>query len=126
MMTSTPTVTRDQIGSDLRQLGIAPDDILLVHSSLSALGRVEGGADAVIDAILDVLGAKGTLLMPSFPGGGEHQLIRNGFIFDVRTAQSEMGLISRPFVAGPARFARSTRRTPLPVWLSHGRTVERT
>jgi aminoglycoside 3-N-acetyltransferase len=97
MATSTPTVTRDKISSDLQELGIAPGDILLVHSSLSALGWVEGGAETAIDALLDVLGGKGTLLMPSFPRGGEHQLIRNGFIFDVRSAASEMGAISETF-----------------------------
>ncbi len=30
---------------DLRQLGIKEDDTILVHSSLSSLGYVEGGAD---------------------------------------------------------------------------------
>ena len=33
----------------LNELGILPGDIVLVHSSLSALGFVEGGAQTVID-----------------------------------------------------------------------------
>jgi len=41
---------------------------VLVHSSLSSLGCVEGGADAVIDALLDVLGPGGTLVVPTLTG----------------------------------------------------------
>jgi aminoglycoside 3-N-acetyltransferase len=42
---------------------------LMVHSSLSRLGHVAGGAGAVNEALLDALGPQGTLLMPSFNHG---------------------------------------------------------
>ena len=35
--------------------GTIPGSILLVHSSLSSMGRVDGGADAVIDATLNAM-----------------------------------------------------------------------
>jgi ATP-dependent DNA ligase len=44
--------TSQSIEEDLISLGIQPGNILLVHSSLSALGWVCGGAPAVIDALL--------------------------------------------------------------------------
>lgn len=46
----TPTVTRREIEEKLKFLGI--DGGVEVHSSLSSFGRVEGGADAVVDALL--------------------------------------------------------------------------
>jgi aminoglycoside 3-N-acetyltransferase len=46
--------------------GIATGSRVLVHSSLSSLGHVDGGADAVIDGILDVIGGEGTLMVPTF------------------------------------------------------------
>jgi aminoglycoside 3-N-acetyltransferase len=49
----------------MRGLGIEAGDVLLAHSSLSSFGRVEGGVDAVIDALLDVLGPDGTLVLPT-------------------------------------------------------------
>jgi len=41
---------------------------VVVHSSLSSFGYVEGGADAVIDALEEVITPEGTLVMPTFSG----------------------------------------------------------
>lgn len=38
----------------------------MVHSSLSSIGYVIGGAQTVVGALIDVLGPRGTLVMPSF------------------------------------------------------------
>jgi aminoglycoside 3-N-acetyltransferase len=63
-----PLVTRDSVSAELRALGVEPGEILLVHSSLSALGWVNGGAVAVVGALLDALGPDGTLVVPSQSG----------------------------------------------------------
>jgi len=62
----TTPLTREDIASGLRALGLGEGDAVLLHSSLSSLGRVEGGAGAVVDAFLDVLGPGGTLAVPVF------------------------------------------------------------
>ena len=54
------TITREQITFALRLGGIQKGDIVLMHSALSSIGPVEGGADAVIDAVLDAVGEEGT------------------------------------------------------------------
>ncbi len=59
-------VTRDRIADDLRRLGVRPGGVLMPHSSLRSLGTVDGGAAAVVDAMLDALGEQGTLAGPSF------------------------------------------------------------
>lgn len=51
---------------DLADIGIGPGDVLIVHSSLSSMGYVEGGAVTVIRALLDTLREDGTLLFPGF------------------------------------------------------------
>ncbi|MEV6739757.1 AAC(3) family N-acetyltransferase [Streptomyces sp. NPDC051104] len=63
-----PLVTRDGLRAQLRALGIRPGEILLVHSSLSSLGWVSGGAVAVVQALLDALGPDGTLVVPTQSG----------------------------------------------------------
>ncbi len=57
--------TRESVSDDLRALGVRPGGILLIHTSLSSLGWVSGGALTVVHALLDVLGPDGTLVVPS-------------------------------------------------------------
>ncbi|KRD10683.1 MULTISPECIES: aminoglycoside N(3)-acetyltransferase [unclassified Streptomyces] len=63
-----PLVTRSTLAADLRALGVASGEILLVHSSLSSLGWVCGGAVAVVHGLLDALGPDGTLVVPAQSG----------------------------------------------------------
>ena len=57
--------TIDSLQADFRALGIRSGMVLLVHSSLRAMGWVCGGAVAVIIALQEILGATGTLVMPT-------------------------------------------------------------
>jgi aminoglycoside 3-N-acetyltransferase len=103
--------TRRELADDLRRLGVLPGDVLLVHSSLSKLGFVEGGPDAVIDAFLDVLGGTGTLAMPTFPFDTfVAEYLRQNPSFDVRTTPSRMGKLTEVFRVRPG-VRRSTHPT---------------
>jgi aminoglycoside 3-N-acetyltransferase len=70
--------TRASLGADLRALGVRPGSVLIVHSSMKSLGWVAGGTVAVTQALLDVLGPDGTLVVPthtpenSDPSGWRH------------------------------------------------------
>ncbi len=57
--------TRTSLGADLRDAGLGWGDVVLVHASLSSLGWVCGGSVAVVQALLDVLGRHGTLVVPT-------------------------------------------------------------
>lgn len=61
-------VTVSSLVTDLRELGISAGDTVLVHSSLSALGWVCGGPQAVVDALQDVVTESGTLVLPTHTG----------------------------------------------------------
>ncbi len=57
--------TVESLQADFKALGIKKGMVLLVHSSLNAMGWVCGGAVAVIIALQEVLGETGTLVMPA-------------------------------------------------------------
>ena len=64
-------VTGEDIVAGLRDLEVHQGDVVMVHSSLSRFGEVVGGADTVIDALQNVIGPTGLLVMPTFT---EHQV----------------------------------------------------
>lgn len=80
-------MTQQDLVNAFRQLGLQPGDAVLVHSAFSAIGRVEGGPDTVIDALLEVLGKEGTLLMPTLSSG----------VFDRENSPSKVGLLTEIF-----------------------------
>lgn len=60
--------TRSSIVTALRDLGVKEGETLLVHSSLSALGWICGGPQAVCDALSGIVGESGTIVVPTHTG----------------------------------------------------------
>lgn len=81
------TVTKAQIVSGLREMGLGEGALVQVHSSMKSLGYVEGGAEAVVDALLETVGPTGTVMVPTFNHGRAE-------VFDVRETPSTNGLIT--------------------------------
>jgi aminoglycoside 3-N-acetyltransferase len=63
---ATSPIRPVDIVEGLRSAGLQAGQSVVVHSSLSAFGWVEGGALAVLRALSEVIGPKGTLVMPTF------------------------------------------------------------
>lgn len=82
---------------------IKAGDILMVHASFSAIGKVIGGPETVIHALQNVLTENGTLIMPVF-----HQpellidMIKSGVQIDLRTAKSTVGMLTEVFRNSPS------------------------
>src|SRR5262245_17403227 len=55
----------DEVTHQLRTLGLQPGSVLVVHASFSKVAPIAGGPAGLIDALRSVLGADGTLVMPS-------------------------------------------------------------
>jgi aminoglycoside 3-N-acetyltransferase len=55
--------SRQQLAADLRALGLARGDVVMVHASLRAIGEIAGGPDEVHLAIKDVVTEDGSLIM---------------------------------------------------------------
>ena len=58
-------ITKEVLIHKFFQLGIKQGDTLLVHASLSSLGYVVGGAEALFLALREVIGKQGTIVVPS-------------------------------------------------------------
>ena len=58
--------TRGELATDFRRIGLERGDAVVLHGSLRSIGRVDGGADTVVAALLDVLGPDGLLAAPVY------------------------------------------------------------
>jgi aminoglycoside N3'-acetyltransferase len=105
----------DGLVVDLRNLGCALGDLLMVHASLRAIGPVEGGADGVIEALEKAVGRRGTLLMTlgarderdwvnERPEGERAGLLRDAIAFDrlATPADPDVGILAEVFRRRPA------------------------
>lgn len=91
-MAESGALTKQDIVNDLRRLGVGPGMTIMVHSSLSALGHVEGGAETLIEALIEAVGPEGTVAMPAMPGSG---------VFDIESSPSTVGTVTEVFRTYP-------------------------
>lgn len=58
-------VLKKDILNALREVGVTQGQTIMVHTSLRSLGFVCGGAQVMIEALLEAVGESGTIMMPS-------------------------------------------------------------
>ena len=85
-------ITKEDIVNRLKEIGIKKDDSLMVHSSLSRIGMIEGGAETLIDAFLEVIGKNGLLAMPAF-SALDFDKEKNLYVFDVNKTPAYTGSV---------------------------------
>ena len=56
--------TKADLKHDLAAMGLTGNETILIHSSMKSIGTVEGGADTVLDALMEFF-AEGLLLLPT-------------------------------------------------------------
>jgi aminoglycoside 3-N-acetyltransferase len=93
-------VIREDIVAGLRAIGLPVGAVALVHSSLSSFGHVAGGASTVIQALIEAVGAEGTVMVPTLTGS-EELGPANPPVFDVRTTPCWTGRIPETFRQHP-------------------------
>ena len=91
-------LTSESLIQDLRDLGVAPGRVLLVHASMRSIGWVRGGAPTVVAALRQILGDDGTLVVPT----GTADNSDTSRLYLARTAGMTPDEISRFRVALPA------------------------
>ena len=98
LISNNRIVTQSQIIEQLKEIGLKSGEVVMLHSSLSKMGYVEGGAQTVIDSILKVIGDEGTLVMPAFPAiGFNYDYLMTDPVFDISNTPSKMGVITEVF-----------------------------
>lgn len=88
---------KEDLKKDLEKMGVKSTDTLMVHSSMKSIGSVEGGADTVIDALLEYLN-DGLVMMPTHTW---KQMSEEYNVFDPATEPACVGIIPNLFMKRP-------------------------
>lgn len=111
-------ITQSQIREGLFAHGLSAGAGVMVHSSLRSFGQVEGGAQTVVLALMDVVTPAGTLMLPSFNHGDPWQ-DDDEYAYDPRSTLSTNGAIPNAFWPMP-NVQRSLDPThPFAAWGRH-------
>lgn len=96
---------KDDLVNDLKKIGVQTGDSVLVHSSLSKIGFVEGGPATLVSALFEAVGETGTLLFPTFPAKGRNKThLEEHPFFDISKTPSQMGSVTEYFRKLPGVF----------------------
>lgn len=99
-------MNRHKLINEFRNMGIAEGMELEVHSSLSSFGYVEGGAETVIEALMECVGKSGSIFMPALRLGSPMELTEDdrnmGLTVKIKVLpenalRTDMGIIADTF-----------------------------
>ena len=108
-------ISKQDLIKDFQLIGIKKSMNLMVHSSLSKIGWVIGGANTVVEALLEIIEKKGTLAMPAatplclHPEDWDITIKKNWIskivkylpVFNLETTPTTMGIIPETFRKWP-------------------------
>ncbi len=128
-------VTKEEIKQALHSLGLQKGRTVMVHTSLSKIGYVCGGAQTIIEALTETVGEEGTIMMPTQswknldPEDGVHwtveeeywQMIRDNWpAYDKRiTPTNTMGAVSEMFRSWPGAIRSDHPARSVAAWGNH-------
>jgi len=93
-------VTPTDVAAALDDVGVRPGDCVVFHSSLSSMGRVVGGPNAVIDGFIQAVGSEGTVAAPTLWWHPADPPLRMED-WDIDASPSYVGLVSETFRTRP-------------------------
>lgn len=128
-------ITKDDISAALKDVGVLAGQTLMVHTSLSKIGYICGGAQTVIQALTEAVGERGTIMMPTQswknldPEDGVHdevavedwQIIRDNWpAYDkLLTPTNTMGAVAEMFRSWPGTIRSDHPARSVSAWGRH-------
>jgi aminoglycoside 3-N-acetyltransferase len=120
------TLDEDGLRRLLNNAGLQPGAVVMLHSSMDELVRRVPHLNSIqfIRLIFEMVGPDGTILMPTFPFRGKQRIyIENHETFDVRTAPSQVGLITEVFRRMPGVIRSLHPTHPISAWGRHAQAL---
>ena len=88
-------VSKQQLIDDLIKIGVCRGDHVAVSLSLKSIGYVQGGPNTFIDALLEAVGPKGTIMMNTYTHAVSLFALTPDFMFDSKKTIPNTGLVPK-------------------------------
>ena len=128
-------ITKNDVMSAFSSVGLEKGQAVMVHTSLSSIGYVCGGAQTIIEALIETVGPEGTIMMPTQswknldPEDGVHwtvpeeywQMIRDNWpAYDKKiTPTNTMGAVAEMFRSWPGVIRSDHPARSVAAWGKH-------
>jgi len=86
-------LTKKDIIESFIAMGVTRGDVLVLQSSYKGCGEIENGPDGLIDALMELIGSEGTLIMPAY----NLNTWTEQHYFDILETPSNVGIITEIF-----------------------------
>lgn len=86
--------TKEDLIVDLKNMGLCGNETIMIHSSMKAIGEVDGGADTVINALIEFF-EEGLLLLPTHTWA---QMSKEYNTFNKSTEPACVGILPNVFM----------------------------
>ncbi len=132
-------ILKSQLINDFRKLGLNEGENVVVHSSLSKIGWIPGGPVPVIEALMETITKRGTLIMPthssdnSDPKDWQHPPVPDSWKPIIReqmpaydpkiTPTRGMGKIVETFLHFPDVFRSNHPQVSFAAWGKHAEAI---
>lgn len=104
----TPLISKQLLHDQLAEAGVKEGDLIMVHSSLSRIGKVDGGPLSVVYALINAIGPSGTVVMPAYSSADDYiERLKVGDMLDLRNEPSITGAITEVFRQLPSTIRSS-------------------
>jgi len=109
-----PQWEADDLLAGWREAGVEPGMHVIVHSALSSIGRVRGGAATMVHSLRRAVGSEGTLVTPAFTPqvADPHPLVRGVPEEKVRILRDQVPLFTPQLPSPMGAVAEALRLTP--------------
>jgi aminoglycoside N3'-acetyltransferase len=97
-------LTKEDLTDSIHSLGVKDGDLLNVKASMRSIGKIKGGANTLIEALLECIGESGTIVTDSFVL--VHSPFRKEFITTISTQNSPSyaGALANAMIEHPSSY----------------------
>ena len=86
-------INPDDFFSNLKANGISQGDLLIVHSSMDMIRRIECNENELLDRLIDLVGKEGTIALPAFPDEAKLKMVGNYKVYDPQRSIAWTGML---------------------------------